>query len=92
MRQKPHRIQREDQGVAAEVGEALKHGDCFAEQVRILAIIGEVAVVAEVADFEDEGVDAARFAGPSARSVIQRHRLRRHPEVIDGIGGEGLPF
>lgn len=50
------------------------------------------AVVAEVADFEDVGVDAAGFAVPAGRGIVEGHCLNWHTEIIYGEGGEGFPF
>ena len=78
--------------MAEEVGEAVAEGEGFAGEVGGAVGIAGGAVVAEVADFEDVGVDAAGFAVPAGRGIVEGHCLNGHAEISDGEGGEGFPF
>lgn len=57
-----------------------------------MADITTFAVVAEVADFEDVGVDAAGFAVPAGSGIVEGHCLNGHAEISEGEGGEGFPI
>ena len=56
-----------------EVGKAVAEGEGFAGEVGGVIGIAGGAVVAEVADFEDVGVDATGFAVPAGRGIVEGH-------------------
>lgn len=75
-----------------KVTEAVAEGEGFAGEVGGAIGIAGGAVMAEVADFEDVGVDAAGFAVPAGSGIVEGHCVNGHAEIIDGESGEGLPF
>ena len=81
-----------DGQVAEEVGEAVAEGEGFAREVGGSVGVAGGAIVTEVADFEDVGVDAAGFAVPAGSGIVEGHCVNGHAEIIDGESGEGLPF
>lgn len=78
--------------MAEEVGEAVAEGEGFAREVCGSVGVAGGAVVTEVADFEDVGIDAAGFSVPTRRGIVKGYRLNGHAEIIGGNGGEGFPF
>lgn len=78
--------------MAEEVGEAVAEGEGFAREVGGSVGVAGGAVVTEVADFEDVGIDAAGFSVPTRRGIVKGYRLNGHAEIIGGNGGEGFPF
>lgn len=75
-----------------KVTEAVAKREGFAGEVGGAVGITGGAIVAEVADFEDVGVDAAGFAVPAGSGIVEGHCVNGHAEIIDGESGEGLPF
>ena len=78
--------------MAEKITKAVAEREGFAGEVGGAMGIAGGAVVAEVADFEDVGVDAAGFAVPAGRGIVEGHCLNRHAEIFYGKGGEGFPF
>ena len=65
-----------------KVTEAVAEGEGFAGEVGGAVGIAGGAVVAEVADFEDVGVDAEGFAVPAGRGIVEGHCLNWLENVI----------
>lgn len=68
--------------MAEEVGEAVAEGEGFAGEVCGVIGIAGGAVVAEVTDFKDVGGDAAGFAVPAGRGIVEGHCLNGHSETL----------
>lgn len=82
----------EDEEMLKEVADVTAQGDGLIYHVGIFRVYAAVAVVAEVADAEDERADPAGLTLPLGRSIIEWHRLHGHAQEIHGESREGLPF
>ena len=78
--------------MSEKVTKAVAEREGFAGEVGGAMGIAGGAVMAEVADFEDVGVDAAGFAVPAGSWIVEGHCLNGQAEIIDSEGGEGFPI
>ena len=85
-------VPREDRQVPAEIAGVAVERDRLADEEGVFLDVAVVPLVAEIADFQDERHNPRGLPLPGRGILVERHRLRRQPEVFHRDGPEGLPL